>query len=369
MPQANKKLIYITNVKIPGEDAQSIQIQCMAKAFYKILGKNFILISPKTKLNKNLNTEFLWIKLSVPQFLPRFLRYFFTIIFSFFALIFNSWFEKNNIIYSRDIGIVFFYKIFGFKAGYEIHKPFKTKLGHFLFKILKNKIKIVSISYALKDFVILKYKISPKNILVAHDGVFLEDFLKIKEKKERLKEKYLGLKKDDFVVLYSGSFQKGKGIELILETAKNLKEIHFALLGGKPEEIEKLKKIASENVLFLGKKPHQEIPYYLKGADLLILPNTFQLSYFRYTSPLKLFEYLASDNPILASNIGSVKEILNENNAFLFDPENKEEPIKKIKFIKKNYHLAQEKSFFALKMAYKFDWLERAQRILSFLVL
>jgi len=368
MLPANKKLIYITNVKIPGEDAQSIQIQCMAKAFHKVLGKNFVLISPKTKLNRDLKTEFLWIKLAVPQFLPRFLRYFFTIVFSFFALIFNSWFDKNNIVYSRDIGIVFFYKIFGFKAGYEIHKPFKTKLGHFLFKILKNKIKVVCISYALKDFVISKYKISPKNILVAHDGVFLEDFLKIKEKKEKLKEKYLGLKKDDFVVLYSGSFQKGKGVELILEAAKNLKEIYFVLLGGKPEEIERLKKIASENVLFLGKKPHQEIPWYLKAADLLILPFLKDLETINYCSPLKLFEYLASGRPILASFLGSIKEILNENNAFLFDPENKEEPIKKIKFIKENYHLAKEKALFIQKTLHEFDWLKRARKILEFFV-
>jgi len=129
-----------------------------------------------------------------------------------------------------------------------------------------------------------------------------------------------------------------------------------------------LKKIASENVLFLGKKPHQEIPYYLKAANLLILPNTSQLSYYKYTSPLKVFEYLASGTPILASSLGSIKEILNEKNAFLFDPKNKKKLVKKIKFIKENYYLCKEKTLFALKDACKFDWSERVQKILKFLV-
>ncbi len=362
-----RKLIYITNVKIPGGDAQSIQVEAMAKVFSKILGKNFVLISPKHQLNKNLKKAFLWIKLPVPQFLPRMVRYFLTIIFSFFALIKYRWFKRNYFIYSRDIGIVFFYKILGFKTAYEIHKPFTTKLGHFLFKILKNKIKIIAISESLKKFLLSKHNFSQDFILVAHSGVFYENFLKIEENKEILKKRYLNLNKNDFVVLYSGSFQKGKSIDLILEVARNLKDIYFVILGGKKEEISQLKNKASNNVLFLGRKPYYQVPYYLKSADILILPFFKNLETINWCSPLKTFEYLASGVPILASSLGSLKEILNEKNSFLFNPENLKEIIEKIKFIRENYQLAKIKASFGERESLKFDWQKRAEKILKFL--
>ena len=52
------KLAYVTNVKIPAEDAQSIQVAAMAKAFNQKLGHDFLLVSPKTLDNKNFLTQF-----------------------------------------------------------------------------------------------------------------------------------------------------------------------------------------------------------------------------------------------------------------------------------------------------------------------
>ena len=68
-----KKLIYLTNVQTPAGDAQSLQVQSMAKSFSDILGNDFILISPANKLNKELNLDFQWIKLKNRKFLiPQF---------------------------------------------------------------------------------------------------------------------------------------------------------------------------------------------------------------------------------------------------------------------------------------------------------
>jgi len=363
----------LTNVQIPADDAQSLQIQAMSKAFTLALKEDFLLISPKNKRNESLKTEYNWIKIKIPKFLPRSLRYFLLIIKALPKL-FKF---KPDFIYSRDIGVVFVYKLLGFNAVYEIHKPFETKIGNLLFKLIAPKIKIVAISQVLKAFIIEKY-FSPRpsasfgeNILVAHDGVFLEDFLKINLSKQELKKNYLNLDENQFVALYSGGFQEGKGLELILEAAKELKDIIFVIIGGpsspRPSASSPRLSASSSNVLFWGRKLPEEIPRYLKAADILLLPNTRALSYFRYTSPLKMFEYMASGVPILASNLGSIREILNENNTLLFNPENKNDFIDKIKEIKENYSAAEKKAIQALQDARNYTWQKRVENILRFL--
>jgi len=358
-----KKLLYLTNVKVPSTDAQSLQVGAMNKAFWERLKDDFVLISPKNEENKDLKKEYKWLRLNVFNFLPRFLRYLLLILFSLpYVLRF-----KPDFIFSRDVGVVLFYKIIGLRTCYEIHKPFETKLGNILFRIISPRIKIVAISGALKEYIIKKYNLNGKNILVAHDGVFLEDFEKISLSKENLKKKYLGLGQEDFVVLYTGTLQQGKGINLILKGASSLKDVFFIIIGGEDTEIEKFKRAVSDNVLFFGRKSHREIPFYLKAADLLILPLTKQLKYWSYSSPLKLFEYMASQIPILASNIGSITEVLNNNNSFLFNPDDLNDLVKKMKFARENREEREKRANNAFQDVKNYTWNKRAERIIEFL--
>lgn len=357
------KLLYLTNVQIPAEDAQSLQVQAMSLAFWQKLKENFILISPLNKENKELKTVYCWIRLNTLNFFPRFLRYFILVIRSLpYLLKFHP-----NFIYTRDIVIAFVFKILGFNSVYEIHKPFETKIGDFLFRIIAPKIKIIAISQTLKNYLIEKYQLKKEKILVAHDGVFLEDFLLIQSAKEDLRKKFLAIDGRKFVVMYTGSLQIGKGIELILKIANFFKDSLFLIIGGKEKEIRQFRRNGLENVFFIPRKSQKEIPYYLKSADLLILPLTKKLKYWRYSSPLKLFEYMASRTPILASKLESLMEILNEENAFLFNPDNPNDLIEKIKFIKDNYWEAQKRANKAFEDVEKYTWEKRVENILEFL--
>lgn len=355
------RMLYLTNVKIPAKDAQNLQIQAMSRAFNSALGEDFLLISPWNNENRNFKNDYAWIKIKIPKFLPRFLRQGAFIIKTFLKVIRF----KPSHIFTRDIAIAFFYKIFGFQTVYEIHKPFETKIGAILFRIISKKIKIVAISQALKDFVVEKYGLSSDGILVAHDGVFLEDFEKVKDSKEFLKKKYLNLNKDSFVALYSGSLQKGKGSELILEAAKQLPEIHFVIIGnGDFFEKNKL-----SNLIFIGHQKQSAIPYYLKSADLLLLPNTKELNYHQFTSPLKLFEYMASGVPIASSSSSSINEILNVHNSFLFNIGDIDDFVAKILYVKNNIEVALIRANQSLQDIENYDWLKRAQKIIDFVSL
>ena len=351
------KLAYITNIQIPAEDAQSIQVQAMCKVFFDYLKDDFLLISPRIDKNKSKKTDYNWKKILVFSSLPRACRYFMFIKLSFFSVIKF----KPDIIYSRDIGVVFFYHLLGYRTVYEIHKPFETKIGDWLFRRLLKKIKIVAISQALKNFIIDNYKVFAGNILVAHDGVDLEKFNLNKSEEDYLKD-FLNLDSTKKIIMYTGSLQSGKGIEVIISLAKYLSDCLFYIIGGKIESAGLV-----SNICCIDRQNIDRIPYFLKAADLLILPNTKKLKYYKYTSPLKLFEYLASGVPILASNVGSITEILNENNAYLFDPENIDEAASKIESIFSNYSEARSKSMIALSDVAGYTWDKRAEKILDFI--
>jgi glycosyltransferase involved in cell wall biosynthesis len=196
--------------------------------------------------------------------------------------------------------------------------------------------------------------------------VDIRRFDAVKEDKLSLRNRF-GLPQDKFIVMYCGSLYEGKGVEKIFEMAKYESEILFVIIGGPETLIDKWHQVNLENLSFLGYISKEKIPFVLKTADVLVLPLNKKLPYWKYTSPLKLFEYMASGVPILSSNIGSIPEVLNEENAYFFDPEDINDAVNKLKCIKQNYSEALERA----KQAYEdvktnYTWDIRAKRILEF---
>ena len=96
-------------------------------------------------------------------------------------------------------------------------------------------------------------------------------------------------------------------------------------VGGTLNDIKNFKKkyIESKNILFTGYKEHKEIPIWQKSADVLVLPNTAKEKISKYyTSPMKLFEYMASKRAIIASDIPSIRELVNDDMVYFVEPDN-----------------------------------------------
>jgi len=121
-------------------------------------------------------------------------------------------------------------------------------------------------------------------------------------------------------------------------------------------------------LLLVEKVSHDIIPYYLKSADVLVLPNKKgDVVSEYYTSPLKLFEYMASNVPIVASNLPSIKEILNDENSFLFEANNQDDLLKKINYSLNNEEESRIKASKSFEDAKKYTWSERAVSIINFI--
>lgn len=135
----------------------------------------------------------------------------------------------------------------------------------------------------------------------------------------------LGLPEESAIALYAGHLYGWKGIDTIIAAARLSPEILFVVVGGTARDVASTQSRVRNmpNVSLLGHMPRTEIPKYLAAADVLVLPNTARNEESaQYTSPLKLFEYMASGTPIVASDLPSVREILSGDTAFLVAPDN-----------------------------------------------
>ncbi len=306
------KLAYITSILSPGNDAQSIQVGAMWQSFGEILQDDFFVISPKTKKQKSLKYKTCTVPCTLN--LPRTLRMLIIALTGVFVT------KKHGVktIYTRDILIATIFYYLGYKVGYEIHKPFETTSGKTLFKLVSNKIKIVAISQALKDFVVNKYNIS-NDVLVAHDGYFPKKFLDInKLVASNALHQFTNISLDKKIVLYTGLLNENRGGKLVIEAAKKLSHISFVLIGRIDPLL--IKNDLPNNLIVFSSQSQDKIYQYMVGADVLLLPYTKKLKTWKYHSALKMFEYLATKTPIVFSDIGSTKEVLNNKNGYPFLP-------------------------------------------------
>ena len=98
--------------------------------------------------------------------------------------------------------------------------------------------------------------------------------------------------------------------ELLNYAARKLSEVSFVLIGalGEGEKAVDLKKeLRSENIFYLGAKPYDILPVYLKHFAVCILPNRIN-EYTRYMFPLRFFEYLSLGKPVVAVNLPALQE-------------------------------------------------------------
>jgi len=358
------KLLYITNVKIPAHDAQSLQVASMAKAFTASLADDFGLVIKKMPGNEAIDGVDHLFRIGIPAMLPRVLQ---QLLFSFRARHIVKRF-KPTAIYTRDIGVAYLFSLLGYSCVYEFHKPFETALGRKLFMQCKDRIRIVAISNALKQYLLEDHSINERDICVAHDGVFLEDFENIDRESARKIVSFdvpeIG---NSMVALYAGNLQSGKGKELIFGAAKNLPDVSFVIVGGQGKESERYKDSTPANVHFLGRKPKKLIPQYLCGADILLLPFTKNLKTWKYHSALKMFEYMAAGTPIVTSDIGTLTEVFSKDNAFLFSPDSEDGLGAQIRNVIASADDARRRADTARVDVEAYTWYKRADYIISFL--
>ena len=116
----------------------------------------------------------------------------------------------------------------------------------------------------------------------------------------------------------------------------------------------------------MGWQTQSQIPIWLKAADILVLPNSaLEKIGAVYTSPLKLFEYMASGTPIVASAVPALAEVLGKSEAVFFEPDNANALAEVLKNSLANFPWLEVRASAALKKVQQFTWTKRAEFILE----
>ena len=364
------KILYIASIRLPTEKAHGVQIMKTCEAFSEIgvettLSVPHFILFDRQKLDPfdyyNIKRVFK-IKKVLSLRLIRLgpVGFFLETLVFFLGLVLSLDFWKADYIFSRDEMLVSLASLFSKKVIWETHTG---SFNFFAKSALKKTKLVVSISQGLKDFYISQ-KVSEAKIVVSPDGVDLEDFNISQSKLEA--RSILRLPQNKKIVLYAGRLDGWKGVDVFFEASNRFdEEILPVVIGGDKNQIELFSQ-KYPRILFLGYKPYKELPLYQRSADVLVLTNTAKNVISRlYTSPLKVFSYMASGVPIVASDLPSVREVLNDTNSVLVSPDSPEALLEGIIGVLEDESRAGIMAEHALSLVRRFTWVERVKKILG----
>jgi len=177
-----------------------------------------------------------------------------------------------------------------------------------------------------------------------------------------------------FTIGYAGHLYPWKGVDLVIEAVAALPDTRGLIVGGheKEPDLARVKAFAAQlncslRVTFTGLIPPAAVAARLRDADVLTLPNPASAISSEFTSPLKLFEYMAAGRPIVASDLPSLREVLrHEQNALLVEPGNPQALVAAIARIKDDPELGRRLAAQAVQDVREFTWARRAERLEAF---
>src|SRR3989344_5164888 len=352
------KISYIANIRMPTEKAHGVQIMKMCEALANTGVEVKLLIPKRHTYIKNDPFEYYGTKNNFT--IKRFwcldlVKYGFsgfmveTVTFAL-SLFFYTRKNKADAYYSRDELPLIFAPA---PRYWEAHI---ARYNFLVRTVLKCTSGVIVISNALKNY-FLKQGVSGE-ILVAHDGVDISAFnmrIPIHTKK---------------IVLYVGHLYKHKGVDTLALAAKYLdKDVTVRFVGGTEEEIETFRARYKDvkNIEIIGHRAHNQVPKEISEADVLVLPNSGRDARASiYTSPMKLFEYMASGVPIVASNVPAILEVLSDKTAILVSPDDPQALAEGIKKVLNDKQMATNLAKTAKAEVRKYTWDKRAELVLGF---
>ncbi|HWS24117.1 MAG TPA: glycosyltransferase [Anaerolineales bacterium] len=372
------KIIAISGSAIPSTTANSVQTMKAVQAL-AALGHEVSLIVP---LDNSRTKEREWSFLSEhygleKEFLITFLPCSSRKLF-FYTAVRHAKKQNPDLLYVWPIQTAVLGLLFDISVVLEMHDLPSGRGGPFWFRYfrdLKGKKAVSVITKALHELLIDNYGkgVSDLNAVIAPNGVELERFAKLPAPPEARQQ--LGLKQEK-TVLCAGHLYKGRGGELFLELARNFQNqgVQFLWVGGNKKDIEhwRLEAAGLENVVFAGFVPNAQLPLYQAAAEILIMPYGTSISISsgmgnseRISSPMKMFEYLATGRPIISSDLPVFREVLNKENAVLCPPDDAESWTREINRLLVDTDACERYSTAALISAQNYSWVERARKILK----
>lgn len=373
------KIVCISASQVPSNTANSIQTMKAAHALAR-LGHDVTLIVPIVEEVSSANRE--WAALSryyglSKQFNIEWLP---TISRKLFALsaVRRANSLKPALIYVWPLQAAMIGLLHNLPTILEMHDLPSGRVGplyYSYFRDLAGHKRITVVTKALKKSLDEGYgNVFPaKDVVLAPNGVELERFADLPNPVTA--RRHLGLIEAPTIAC-AGHLYEGRGMDLFLKLAKRMKDARFLWAGGRPEDVDYWKTQAitqgATNVLFTGFVLNEQLPLYQAAADILLMPYSKQIGVSSgmgnsaaISSPMKMFEYLATGRAIIASDLPVFHEVLNDKNAIFCTPDKVIDWEGALRGLLDNPKRAEQLGIQAREDAKNYSWTERARRILD----
>lgn len=328
------RIHYIVNARLPHTRAYGIQIAKMCEAFIEA-GVELTLVVPNTRASQKEMRAQNGLRVDVPTVILPGLDWYdrgraafalASLIFmvaSFAYLLKEKLRGRLGIVYTVDMDTFSYLllPILGALCFAEMHSVKRaTPVNRFFFKRATGIIATNSeIKYALTE----SFSIPHGRIIVEPNGVDPGQFKALPPKRDARRK--LSLPPGKTMALYVGRFYKWKGLGILADTCKLLPDIDFMVVGGTREDFQRYAGVSQvpDNLHIAGESAAEMISTWLAAADVLLVlgTKTNEQSY-RFTAPMKIYEYMAADRPIVASATPALRSFVGQNEVFWYEPDN-----------------------------------------------
>ena len=360
-------ILYLSNARMPTEKAHGLQIMKTCEALSRA-GHAIELVVPRR--NNSLENDafsYYGITTKFPMHrlftldLIRFGRIGFLVQELTFALAVALAVSpsKYDAIYSRDEVLLCVLSLFGFRPFvWESHDGAWNVCAR---SVVRRARAVVVVSGGLRDWYVEK-GVPREKISVIPNAIDPEAFAHPEDKDTARRR--LGLPLDAKIILYIGRLDGWKGTDTLLEASRFFdSDTRLAVIGGDEGQLAGLRK-QNERVIFLGSRPYSELPDNQAAADVLVVPNTGKSEIStRFTSPLKLIAHMASERPIVASDLPSIREITGDDAALLVPADDPKALAVGIRKVLANQDIGGGLARRAREVVARYSWSARAEAI------
>jgi glycosyltransferase involved in cell wall biosynthesis len=280
---------------------------------------------------------------------------------------------RADLLYTWVLQSATFAPIFGLPVVLEMHDMPSGRFGprwYHIFLKMPGRKRQVCVTHALDQLLAVEYgnALRDDQKMIGPNGVDLERFDDLPAP-ERARQQL------NFphapTILCAGHLYAGRGVDLFLDLAKINPSLSFIWVGGKDDAVSAYRSKSADlnNVIFTGFVPNQKLPLYQAAADVLLMPYGKEIGISgamgrsaEVSSPMKMFEYLATGRAILSSDHPVFKEVLNDRNAVFAETDNLEAWNANLRALIANLHKRESLAAQARKDAERYTWKERARR-------